>query len=1135
MTPINRRLFAPLLVIALTQWLLVSKVSADTLSLPAIAAVSTDGSATSASFALRVASDTATSRLTTQQVLDLSVSLKPDPNDVGRIGAVYAIFAKGNTFFMLTPDRRFTVWDGAINTLAPFATQVQLNTETQVSLLSGRMDNPGEYQIFIAYHVVASAFSAVEGAAALDYTPSPAILMLNTAAQSPLVDEALALYKTRVEDSLIQMRCVTCHVTGGLARNSALQFQRSMTGSAQNNLSVLQSYLEIQGKSAQTLLTKATGGNSHIGGQQITVGSSDYNTLLQVLTLLEKDKAQRSKSLAYTFIPAQQGNPRARTQSFLTSVILEPRESTLRRAMILFAGRVPTAEELKAVRDGDDKTLRASLRGLMTGQQFREFIVRATNDRLLTKGVEGNAINYQFSNFPILRNLAYEVKLKEGDSAWWQKYNRRIEAAARRASGELVAHVITNDRPYSEILTADYMMMNPLVNQMLGGTAIFPAGASDNAFLPAKITQYYSPSEIVQSPRHPIAGQQVLSRGKPMADYPHAGLLSDFAFLSRYPTTATNRNRARARWTLYHFLGIDIEKSSQRPTNEAALSDRNNPTLNNPACTACHTVLDPVAGAFQNWSEFNLYRQGGNDALDEFYKRPPDGSKSLYQQGDLWYRDMRAPGLFETALTNRDYTLRELAGRIVKEPAFLTAAARFWWPAIFGSQLVQLPAVETDQGFAEKSAAYLAQQAELDLFATSLGQRQNAKDMLVEMIMSPWFSATSSTHYEFQTAHLEADLGAEQLLTPGQLAAKTLNLTGVNWRTNEAPDGITYSKYDDLGVLLGGTDSRAVTERATLLTPSMMAILQSHTAELACPIVVKDFALPLVKRRLFTAVTETLTPLSIARATVDVTSTSSTDWQEHKISAQIPANGAEIKVRFINPYCDYDGVKCVEQRVLFVDALTLRHASGAQLRFEMNAPEIRISGKNCFVNGSNATFYNECTLSLALKLGNTYDLEVIAHLAAQQAPSRPERVQALIEVLSTEDILSAQTVSARLIKQQIIDLFTKLHGTTVAIDAKQVQQTYALFAAALTKTGQSSGTTINNCQTWIDGNFYTDLLTAEQLKIARTPSTKGNYYELDWNYVNKLTGHLMIDSAGAKRAWIAVIAYMLSHYDYLHE
>ena len=65
------------------------------------------------------------------------------------------------------------------------------------------------------------------------------------------------------------------------------------------------------------------------------------------------------------------------------------------------------------------------------------------------------------------------------------------------------------------------------------------------------------------------------------------------AFLIRYPTTATNRNRARSRWTYYNFLGLDIEKSASRTTDPVALADTNNPTMYNPACTVCHSRARP--------------------------------------------------------------------------------------------------------------------------------------------------------------------------------------------------------------------------------------------------------------------------------------------------------------------------------------------------------------------------------------------------------------------------------------------------------------------------------------------------------------------------------------------------------------
>ena len=115
---------------------------------------------------------------------------------------------------------------------------------------------------------------------------------------------------------------------------------------------------------------------------------------------------------------------------------------------------------------------------------------------------------------------------------------------------------------------------------------------------------------------------RILNPGPLRTDYPHAGILNTNAFLKRYPSTATNRNRARSRWTYYHFLGLDIEKSASRTTDPVALADTNNPTMNNPACTVCHSVLDPVAGAFQNYGDEGYYKDkwGGLDSLDDLYK-----------------------------------------------------------------------------------------------------------------------------------------------------------------------------------------------------------------------------------------------------------------------------------------------------------------------------------------------------------------------------------------------------------------------------------------------------------------------------------------------------------------------------------
>ncbi len=190
----------------------------------------------------------------------------------------------------------------------------------------------------------------------------------------------------------------------------------------------------------------------------------------------------------------------------------------------------------------------------------------------------------------------------------WQAKNYGLS----RAPVELIAYVVENDKPYTEILTADYTMVTPLTADTLNAQLEDPWEQAvvyngeytefHKEFRPAKnFGTFNSPpgAEVCI----PIQGGDCYPSSWEPFEWPHAGVLNTMAFLQRYPTTETNRNRARARWTYKFFLGLDVEASAARTTDAAALADKNNPTLLNPACTVCHQTLDPVAGAFQNYAE----------------------------------------------------------------------------------------------------------------------------------------------------------------------------------------------------------------------------------------------------------------------------------------------------------------------------------------------------------------------------------------------------------------------------------------------------------------------------------------------------------------------------------------------------
>ena len=450
------------------------------------------------------------------------------------------------------------------------------------------------------------------------------------------VDEAsaAAIFSQHISGPIVQTKCVTCHVQGGASGNTRLVFVHAtdVPDHEALNLRAFEDFLAaVTDEGGGSYVLNKIQGVGHGGGVQVSPGTGAFANMQRFLGLLGEEIAPPGPVTVETL--------------FDTVVMASPRK-TLRRAALIFAGRIPTDEEYAAVEGGDDSALRATIRGLMEGPQFHEFLIRASNDRLLTDRdwpvIDGAATD----NFVDLSNLYHEQAaavsrglMEEGE---WQTWQNRVQFGFRRAPLELIAHVVENDLPYTDILTADYIMANPMAAEAYGASTAFFDPDDPFEFRPSEIVSYYRTDESKVSEYSLELGTKVIDPGNLSTIYPHAGILNTTVFLKRYPTTATNRNRARSRWTYYHFLGLDVEKSASRTTDPEALADTDNPTMHNPNCTVCHSVLDPVAGAFQNYGDDGFYRDqwGGMDALDHFYK---------YQDG--W---TAAEGTFEITSLSRE-------------------------------------------------------------------------------------------------------------------------------------------------------------------------------------------------------------------------------------------------------------------------------------------------------------------------------------------------------------------------------------------------------------------------------------------------------------------------------------------------
>jgi hypothetical protein len=1104
--------------------------AADSAAMSAMPTIATDGKSYAASFSAGLSLDNGktfrTDTLTSVDVL-IQGRIAPDPAHVGKKGDLFVVERIAGSFYMRNTAGVYVPWPTvSIKDLVPAVEDVTLGASHIVEVFKGTIAAATDHRVFLGY--------MADGGTGLIYTPVPLLISVkqNLDAQS--------LFENTIFSKIVIGKCTLCHVRGGVADGrSSLLFVKDAT-LAKQNYDIFKTFYSTRSNAYDYVLSKASGGDRHVGGTQLPKGSADYNALDTFLSAIEG----RAPVTATT----------SPTAEFFKGVTLQSNLKTLRRAAILLAGRAPTAAEQATVASGGDAALRATLLGLMQGTNFHEFLKHAANDRLLVRGVLLPPIQICELCFPTYSAESYKVHEQAfltSKPRYQYKFADRVKYGEVEAPLELIASIVENDRPYSEILTADYMMVNVDTDLVTNASATFSANAPVTEFKQARITEYYRQDASTRIRNETRFHFNILEfPGNLRGAYPHVGVLNDMAFLNRYPTTATNRNRARARWTYFHFLGVDIEQSAQRTTDPVALADTNNPTMNNPNCQVCHEIMDPVAGAFQHYGDDGFYLSsfGGMDALDQFYKRPETGT-TAYRAGDTWYRDMRAPGFNGTAANTTD-TLRWLAGQIVADPRFSPAAVRFWWPSVIGSELLKRPEVATDGNYEARLLAYDAQEAAISTMAAAFTQNgMKVKGLLLDMLMSEWFRAEridASKVTATQTqAHWIANLGMEKLLTPEQLAAKTKALTGFNWdsfanlRLGTTEPGMlrTYSLF------YGGIDSIGVTKRAREMTPLMSATSMTMALESSCPIVYGEFILPDAQRKLFSGITDQLTPLSEASEVRVIDTADPGQVKSLSFSSQLSAGPKKAFVLYADDYCgnqDPATGRCGLDRNVFINSLTLSHpdgssasVSGSQLTLESTTCGNALTPNRMLLHSAGCIAVYKFTAAQS----GTYQVQ--ASMTAVQAG--PDNASVILGFESDSIPRESTSLGAMRIREKLVQLHQTLLGQTLTVDSPEISDTFALLADSWqSKRAANRERHMMNpdlaCSWPSDTDFFANIgypgpdprqlvefSTIELLQAPLFDTVK------DWFYPRGA------DPLHMKKSWQTVIAYMLSHYNYLYE
>jgi hypothetical protein len=449
------------------------------------------------------------------------------------------------------------------------------------------------------------------------------------------------------------------------------------------------------------------------------------------------------------------------------SVELSATDQLLRASMTL-RGLRPSIAELELVAD-DPSAMSAIVDAYLASPSFGKVIRDLHNESLLVR------TDYAFypAGFPRLDNM--------------QMYDAYyLNTSVQEASLRLVEHVVMNDLPYSQIVTADYAIANHVVSTVWG-------------------TTYDTTGAEWQ--------QSYYQDGRPVA-----GVLSDPWVFTRHASTISNANRGRANamskaLLCYDFLDRDIVIDSS--INLADPDVVNNAVVENEACAACHQTLDPLASFFQDYFPIFVAQQIETYPYDQFYY------PGIFQIAGV---EMRDPGYFGQAGNN----VADLGRLMADDPRLSLCAVQRFYAYFHQVPLDEVPLL-----------------ASAELQQEFIQSGLNAKVLAKAIVMSDAFKLSHSGD-EVESENL----AGIRKIRPDQMSTMFLDLTGFKWEVDLGAGGgldlgraeLTTDSMLGFEVLGGGIDAAYVTRPTHTFNATASLVLQTMAAEAAAYVVDRDFA-----------------------------------------------------------------------------------------------------------------------------------------------------------------------------------------------------------------------------------------------------------------------------------------------------
>jgi hypothetical protein len=428
----------------------------------------------------------------------------------------------------------------------------------------------------------------------------------------------------------------------------------------------------------------------------------------------------------------------------------------LRRASLDLRGVLPSLDEVAAV-EADPAAVDALIAGFVDDPRYERRLVDLFAEHYLTRVEVFNLFATDF-DLPPEQDFAY-----------------------RRSVGEeplrLLARVAVEDRPWTDAVTTDQTLANPL---LLSIWPLEDAGepADAEGWRPARYTDGRP------------AGGAVMTNG----------------LWWRYYTTPNNYNRSRAAALSRLFLCEDF---LTRPISFEAVAILDRESLNEdiqtiPACVGCHSTLDPLAASLFGFWWFDIYT--------------PVELNSYHAE-----REQMGPYYLETEMA--------WFGEPMADPADLG-------PLLAADPRYTRCAVEVAAKALWRRPAELADFATVSALAARFEEGGLRHKTLVRAILEGEDYRVGGLLPE-AGAEAEARLSTRRMLSPEQMESAVADLTGFIWRYG-GYDQLTNDVYG-YRVLAGGMDGQSVTRPEAEPTLTQALVMKRLSQAAAQHVVHEDF------------------------------------------------------------------------------------------------------------------------------------------------------------------------------------------------------------------------------------------------------------------------------------------------------